>query len=106
MNPFVNLNKRVVGLPKGCKELADVLHTKKCEYCDDVAIATKGWPSDYRWCEACQGDLAEFASKEDYDAACSLTDEAAISRYRADLQRRQDEFMRERVKERKSHDAV
>lgn len=100
MNPFVNLNKRDVQLPKGCKDLGDVLRAKKCEYCDDVAVAMGGWFDDVRWCKACQRDLAEFARGENYDAACSLKGEAAISAYRADVQRRQDEFMRQRVRER------
>ena len=106
MNQFINLNKRAVELPKGCKDLADVLRYNKCEYCDDGAVATVGWPGDYRWCEVCQRDLAEFASREDYDAACSLKDDAAIALYRADLQHRQNEFMRQQVKERKAHDAA
>jgi hypothetical protein len=100
MNPFVNFKKRDVQLPEGCTDLVDVLRTKKCEYCDDVAVATLGWPDDYRWCEACQRDLREFAGREDYEAACSLREEAAIAAYRTDLQRRQDEFMRQRVGER------
>ena len=100
MNPFVNFNKRDVQLPKGCTDLVDVLRTEKCKYCDDVAVATLGWPDDYRRCEACQRDLKEFASREDYEAACSLSEEAAIAAYRTDLQRRQDKFMRQRVRER------
>jgi hypothetical protein len=106
MNPFVNFNKRGIELPKGCTDLADVLQAQKCEYCDDIAVATKGWPGDYRWCEACQRDLREFASKEDYEAACSLKGEVAMSLYRADLQRRQDKFMRDRVKERSRRDSA
>jgi hypothetical protein len=103
MNPFVNFNQRSIELPKGCTDLADVLRAKKCEYCDDIAVATQGWPGDYRWCTACQSDLADFASKEDHRAACSLKDAAAISLYRADLQRRMDDFMRKQVKQRKAH---
>ena len=100
MNQFVNFNKRDVQLLKGCTDLVDVLHAKKCEYCDAVAVATVGWPGDYRWCEACQRDLREFASREDYDAICSLREEAAIAEYRMDFQWRHDEFMRQRVGER------
>ena len=76
---------------------------KQCEYCNNTAVATKGWPDDYRWCEACQRDLEEFASKEDYKAVFSLKGDEAISLYRTDLQRRQDNFMRQRVKDRKSN---
>ena len=102
MNPFVNFNKRGIQLPKGCTDLADVLRAKKCEYCDDIAVATDGWLGDYRWCEACQRDLREFAAKQDYSVI--PTDDAAIAEYSADFERRQDEFMRERVRKRKAND--
>ncbi len=106
MNPFVNLNKRGVQLPKACTDLVDVLRAKKCEYCDDIAVATVGWPADYRWSEACQRDLAEFTAKEDYEVVFALKCESAISRYRADLQQRQEEFMHQRANERKAHGAA
>jgi hypothetical protein len=31
MNPFINYRKRSVGLPAGCKDIIDVLHTAKRE---------------------------------------------------------------------------
>jgi hypothetical protein len=103
MNPFVNPNKRGVELPKGYKNLVDVLHAKKCEYCDGDAVATLGWPEDYRWCEACQRDLAEFAEIEvPKGMLIDTSDEAAVSRYRAEMQRREQDFMRQKVKERRS----
>ena len=104
MNPFVNFNKRDVQLPKGCTDLADVLRTKKCQYCDDIAVATKGWPDDFRWCEICQRDLVDFARQQDYSVVHQFKDEAAIAEYRADVRRRQDEFMRKRVKDRRAND--
>jgi len=72
----------------------------KCQYCDDVAVTTVGWPNDYRWCAVCQRDLAEFAGKENYEAAHKLKSHAAIAGYRAELERRQDDFMRRKVNER------
>jgi hypothetical protein len=103
MNPFVNPNKRGVELPKGYKNLLDVLRANKCEYCDDDAIATLGWPEDYRWCEACQRDLAEFAKIEvPKGMLIDTSDEAAVSRYRAEMQRREQDFMHQKVKERRS----
>jgi hypothetical protein len=101
MNPFVNFNKRYVQLPKGCTDLVDVLRAKKCQYCDDVAVATVGWPGDYRWCEACQRDLEDFARQQDYSIVHQPKDDAAVEAYRADFQRGQDEFMRERLRQRK-----
>ncbi len=41
MNSFVNPKKRSIELPKGAKDLIDVL--RKCEYCDAPAVATMGW---------------------------------------------------------------
>jgi hypothetical protein len=96
MNQFVNLKKRGVQLPKGCKNLVDVLQAK-CEYCDAAAVATLGRPGDYRWCEVCQRDLKEFAKIEvhEFRLVFNTSDEAAISRFRAGIQRRQDDFMRQ-----------
>jgi hypothetical protein len=106
MNPFVNPNKRGVQLPKGCKDLMDVMkggNQAKCEYCAEPAVATIGWPGDYRWCELCQQDLKEFAKIEvPKGMAIDTSKEGAVSRYRAEMNRRQDDFMRQRVKERKS----
>ena len=36
MNPFVNLSKRSVSLPSGCKDLVDVLHQPKTKH--EIAI--------------------------------------------------------------------
>ena len=103
MNPFVNPKKRGIQLPIGCKDLVDVLHIKKCEYCDDAAVATVGWPEDYRWCEACQLDLKELAKIEvkEFERVFGSNDEAMLSKFRAGVQRRQDDFMRQRVNERR-----
>jgi len=102
MNPFVNPNKRGVELPKGCKNLVDVLLVQKCGYCGDTAFAALGWPEDYRWCEACQRDLAEFAKIEvPKGMLIDTSDKSAVSQYRAEMQRREQEFMRRKVKERR-----
>jgi hypothetical protein len=102
MNPFVNPNKRGVELPKGYDDLADILRATKCEYCEDVAIETEGWPGDYRWCDACQRDLGEFVMMEVSKGTFFHTgDESALSGHRAEKQRREADFMRQKVKERK-----
>ena len=103
MNPFVNPKNRGVLLPKGCKDLVDVLRgagQAKCEYCGAIAVATLGWPNDFRWCAVCQQDLREFAAGYDFTFYLDTCDEAAKSRFRAEFQRRLDDFMRQRVKAR------
>ena len=105
MNPFVNPKKRSVQLPKGCKDLVDVLRGSeqaKCEYCHEPAIVTLGWRGDYRWCGECQQDLKDFGARKDFKFDFNTKDNAAVSRFRAEYQRRMDDFMRQRVKERKS----
>ncbi|HZR18685.1 MAG TPA: hypothetical protein VFE51_15440 [Verrucomicrobiae bacterium] len=90
MKRFVNYRKRGVGLPKGCKNLADLLkppkqleearegfpnkiRESKCDYCGAPAAAgwaagiyspdgTKDEESHFE-CEQCQEDLKEFESK-------------------------------------------
>ena len=103
MNPFINPNKRGIELPKGYKNLADILQAKKCEFCDDVAVETEGWPDDYRWCDACQRDLAEFTMSDllKYPPPFGTSDKFAMSRYEAEWDRREVDFMRQKVKERK-----
>ena len=77
-------------------------HDHKCEYCDAPAVATAGYPGDYRWCGECQRDLNEFAKIEvPKGMLVDTSNKAAVSRYRAAIQRRQDDFMRKRVKERR-----
>ena len=101
MNPFVDFNKRNIQLPKGCSDLAELLKAKRCLYCDEIAVPTRGWPDDVRWCELCQNDLMDFARQEDFSVLSKLNDNAALEAYRADQTRREDEFMRERIKQRK-----
>jgi hypothetical protein len=87
MKRFVNYRKRGVELPKGCKNLADLLNPpkpskqagegflkeSKCDYCGAPAAAgcASGiWTADgtkteeaHFWCERCQEDLNEFNSR-------------------------------------------
>jgi hypothetical protein len=106
MNPFVNPKKRGIQLPKGCKDLVDVLQDSnqaKCEYCDASAVALHFMGMvDHRWCAECQRDLREFAEQQEYKFDFDTSDETVVSRFRAETQRRQDDFMRQRLKERKS----
>jgi hypothetical protein len=112
MNPFVNPKKRGVQFPKGYKDLVEVLVGSnqakcktKCEYCGKPAVATLRWQGDFRWCKECQQDLKDFAAIEVEvwfrELDVNNPDEAAASQYRAEMQHRQDDFMRKRVKERK-----
>ena len=90
MNHFVNYRKRSIQLPKGCKNLSDLLSSSKksqdggkslfksigedkCVYCGAPPVA--GWASCvwgadgskadkfHLWCERCQEDLGEFESR-------------------------------------------
>lgn len=90
MKDFVNYRKRSIQLPKGCKELSDVLKSSKksqrggeslrerisksrCEYCGAPAVAgwaSGSWSADgtkseeaHFWCRQCQDDLKEFKSR-------------------------------------------
>ena len=90
MKRFVNYRKRGVVLPKGCKNLADLLKVpkqpgeagegfakkireSKCDYCGAPAAggwATGIWDADgtkteegHFFCEQCQEDLSEFDSR-------------------------------------------
>ena len=73
----------------------------KCQFCGGPAIVTVGWPGDFRWCEMCQRDLADFAKIEfPKGKSVAATDETAVLRYRAELKIRERDFMLKRVKER------
>jgi hypothetical protein len=75
---------------------------KNCEYCSAPAIATIGQPDDYRWCGTCQRDLLEFATLEvSKRNLIEASDRVAISWYRVELHRKEEDFMREKIKERK-----
>jgi LSD1 subclass zinc finger protein len=112
MNPFINPNKRGVNLPHGCKDLLDVLRgspQSKCKYCGAAAeVLSFTGAEDYRWCRECQEDLKDFSGIELKECLSkfkskNVHDEASISQYHEEMERRLDDFMRQRVKERKSH---
>ena len=121
MNDFVDPKKRSIQLPKGAKDLADVLqpgHDKplrkgKCDYCGTPAAAVSicyaipGVMDEevHRWCERCQQDLSEFAARPENKLPddVDLDDDAAMEREAAqlaDIERRRSVFMRQKVKER------
>jgi hypothetical protein len=121
MNKFVNLKKRSIQLPHGVKNLADVLqgHRRalpvkgKCNYCGAPAVAVSichaipGFMDEEieRWCDRCQQDLSEFATKTENKISDELDieDDEAMereARQLADIHRRQKEFMRQRVRAR------
>lgn len=106
MNPFVNPKKRSVQLPHGAKDLIDVLRGErhelkcaaKCEYCNASPVTVSIMGSKYdRWCAACAQDLKEFATAQDYKFDFDIDDEEAVNQFRAATQRRQDDFMSQRV---------
>jgi hypothetical protein len=109
MNPFVNLKKRSVQLPDGAKDLIDVLRPRrgrrrpKCQYCGAPAMELHILGTvDDRWCEECIRDLRQFAAQLDYHFDFDPDDKEAVARFQEDLQRRQDEFMQQRLKARKA----
>ncbi len=90
-----------------------IVSSGRCKYCGAPAVAgsgglsipgVMGQPPDL-WCEQCQLELAEFAKRpenaipEDFDVENEgKLDE--VSQHLADRTRRQEDFMRQRVKER------
>jgi hypothetical protein len=134
MNRFVNFRKRSIELPKGCKDLSDVLKPRTpwkgtvyslvhsfqekvrngtCDYCGGPAVGgSMGGGDDlakheaHFWCEQCARDLAEFHSMPenafpeeiDFEDAATLEE---LEKKSKDVQRRETEFMRQKVAERK-----
>ena len=104
MNPFVNPKKRGFQLQKGCKDLMEVLQGSrtKCEYCNSPPVALSIFGrEDYRWCRECQRDLKDFAARQDFKFDFDINDHEAIALYHAKMQKEENAFMRQRVKERK-----
>jgi hypothetical protein len=128
MNDFVNPNKRSIQLPNGAKDLVDVLQAKhrksggealrgvKCEYCGAFAVsvsyccAITGFMEEevLGCCEQCQQDLWEFAARPEnqFSDDINLGDAAAMEQFVAEYERREREFMRQRVSDRKPDDAT
>ena len=95
------------------RQSAQMLRNAKCKYCGAPAVGGSmscGIPGvmdeqNKFWCEPCRLDLAEFASHpenaipEDFDVENEARLEE-ISQQLAERTRRQEEFMRQRVRER------
>jgi len=99
------------------KRMEELISTGACRYCGEPAkTGTFGFSSTFGeevelWCEQCRQDLADFAVRpenslpEDFPFA----DEAAqerLSQQFAERQRRQAEFMKQRVLARRPKDDV
>jgi len=119
MNPFVDFRKRSIQLPKGCKDLADVLgHSRqtetdrgplRCEYCGAPPVPRAG---SYKCdpikkltsycCPDCVKDQIEFISRPENALPddADLSDES-VSRKILAIGKRLDRFMRRRVRDRK-----
>ena len=123
MSEFVNNRKRGIQLPKGCKDLADVLELEKstaesgsrgptgnakCDYCGGPAdggssSSIDGKLSKQFWCEQCLTDWREFHRKpENWLPDDADFREEAVKRLVEDICRREEEFMRHRVADRKA----
>jgi hypothetical protein len=121
MNDFVNPKKRGIQLPKGAKDLADVLQANerkpvkkgKCDYCGAPAVAVSichaipGVMKEevHRWCEQCQRDLSEFAARPENKLPDDpeVDDEAAMDKalqQLAERKRRERKFMHQKVRDR------
>jgi hypothetical protein len=124
MNPFVNPKRRSISLPKGCKNLADVLNTSpsklpaaggfpysiagaKCKYCGGPAVAGSCHYAGDKLvegeflCEQCQNDLGEFYSLLENELPNNNLDSGVESLWLDDISRMEAEFMRQRVAARK-----
>lgn len=103
MNPFVNPRKRGAELPRGYKDLAEVLNdhklTKgKCKYCGSF-YAKPDDRHDYPWCKKCDYDLEELSHSQ---AVQDVLDSSPPDKVAEELDRLLTNFMRERVKARKT----
>jgi hypothetical protein len=110
LNPFVDLKKRSIQLPKGAKDLVDLLQGGRqkavrqgtCEYCSALSVVRSFMrQKDRCWCAECWRDLTEFAARQEFKFNFDVADEAAISSFRNEVVRRQDAFMQQRLTERK-----
>jgi hypothetical protein len=97
---------------EACHRSAERFLNAKCKYCGAPAVGgstalsipgVMAAESDF-WCESCRLDLVEFANRpENAIPDFDVEDEARldeISQQLAERNRRQAEFMRERVKKR------
>jgi hypothetical protein len=101
MYPPLHPKKTSAESPPESKKATSPSSTPPCEYCGAPAITTIGQPDDYRWCKTCQRDLLEFATLEvSKRNLIEASDYIAISEYQVELQRKERDFMREKIKSR------
>jgi hypothetical protein len=129
MKQFVNYQKRGVELPKGSKDLADLLKApkqskrargdpakiirkSKCDYCGAPAVAGFVFGVGQFWCKQCGEDVSEFHAKPenrlprlpknfDYKDPKAIKE---LERLLQELEQREAEFMRQKVAARKGPD--
>jgi hypothetical protein len=135
MKKLVNYQKRSIQLPKGCKNLSDLLdkpkhpqevrvgsfekvRRSKCDYCGSPAVAGSfsyqvgDLPEEaHFWCQQCQRDLAEFGSRPENSIPddIDVEDGAKMEKFGRLLQGieiRKDEFMRQKVAARQNDNAA
>jgi hypothetical protein len=94
------------------RQSEEMLRNAKCKYCGAPAIGgsmscgipgVMGEQNEF-WCEPCRLDLVEFGNRRENEIPdFPFDDEAAqerVTQQLAERTRRQEEFMRQRVKER------
>jgi hypothetical protein len=122
MSEFVNYSKRSIQLPKGCKDLADMLKVKqreeasayhgtmgsaRCDYCSGPAIwgtsfCSAGVLSESFRCEQCCKDLIEFYAQPENVLPENIdSEDEEVVKKLEDIERRADEFIRWKVAKRK-----
>ncbi len=122
MNLFVNPKNRGVQLPKGCKDLADVLlksqhritglgrstPTPKCDYCGGGPVGGLRMLGDepHFWCEQCRQDLTEFYAQSEIELPEAIDSEdpefvRELTLQIEKVERRKKKFIRRKVTERK-----
>lgn len=122
MKEFVNYNKRGIQLPKGCKDLADVLGMKqrkedsaksgamgneRCDYCGGPVVCASsifsgGVLSESFQCEKCCSDLGEFYAKPENTLPEDIDyEDKEVVKKLEEIERRAVEFLRRKVAERK-----
>jgi protein-arginine kinase activator protein McsA len=90
------------------RQFIDRVRTGRCSYCGEPAVGGSGGQAELLlWCEACRLDLVEFASRPENDLSepWPFDDEAAQERLTRELDERdlrEQEFMRQRISERRS----
>ena len=94
-------------------DLRQIIRTGKCRFCGQPAVGGSGGSlgaligaEPFLWCDACRRDLVEFWQRpENKISELPFDNEAAQERFSkqfAESERRQEEFMKQRVMERKS----